>query len=355
MQRMNQGQSEIIFLSAITCLFLILVHVLEMFFFGEGQLLNEISSITYQLSQFGIAMFAVIVGLYLFRKSGVKKKEKRLGSLEVSKVVLLFVLWSLVYLILTKIVLNVEIFTGWKDSFIHIALGNSFYHLSFISVVLQFLLFLPLLKIVQNKMGWPFLFSICGIVQFFFLSSSLTIGNEFFAQDGLLPKWIFFFVVGGILAHQWENIQSFLKKFNQLGFVLFIGFIGFEILYYLNFGFIYQNKWSLMITVPILVLSLLGIYHSVRKVVLLDIFLKAIGESTVGIYFVYPLTIFIYSCFLPDSVWEKEYFLLVFTLVLGTSVFISKTVRIFLINIDMMKYSVGKTKIMSQQQNLRIN
>jgi probable poly-beta-1,6-N-acetyl-D-glucosamine export protein len=354
MQKTNQGQNEIIFLSAITCLFLILVHVLEMLFFGEKQSLNEISSITYQLSQFGIAMFAVIVGIFLFRQSGNRKKEKRIGSFEVSKIVLLFVLWSLFYLVLTKVAMNVEVFTGWKGSLLNMAMGNSSYHLYFISVVLQFLLFLPVLKLVQNRVGWSLLLFISGMIHFYLLSPSITAGNELVAQDGLLLKWIFFFVFGGTLASYWEYVQSFLKKFNQLGFVTLIGLIGFEGLYYLMEGSIYQGEWSLMIMVPVITISLLGIYHSVRKVVLLDIFFHSIGENALGIYFVYPLIIFIYSSILPDAVWQKEYIVLVFTLVLGSSVFVSKATRLLLIKVEGIKNPVVKTKMMNRQE-LRMN
>ncbi len=348
MQRTNQGQSEIIFLGAITCLFLILVHVLEMFFFGEGQSLNEISSITYQLSQFGIAMFAVIVGLYLFKQS--RKKEKRLGAFEVSKVILLFVLWSLFYLVLTKVAMNVEMFTGWKDFILTFAIGNSFYHLYFISVVLQFLLFLPLLKLIQTKVGWSILLVITGMVHYYFVSPILTEGSAFLAQDGLLLKWLFFFVLGGFLARQWDDVQKFLKKFNRFGFVPLIGLIGFEVFYYMMYGTIYQEEWSLMITVPVLTISLLAIYQYVRKVVLLDIFLHSIGENTLGLYFVFPLVIFAYSSILPDAVWQQEYFVLVFSLVLGTSVFISKAVRLIVSNIEGIKDPVVKTKMLNQQE-----
>ncbi|WP_273851178.1 acyltransferase family protein [Guptibacillus spartinae] len=354
MQKSNQGYKEIIFLSAITCLFLILVHVSELFFFGGKQSLNEISSIPYQLSQLGIAMFAVIVGLYLFKKSGNKKREKQLSSFEVSKVVLLFVLWSLFYLVLLKIVMNAQMFIGWKDSFVHIAMGNSFYHLFFISVVLQFLLIFPVLKLVHSKLGWSLLTIVSGVVHYYFLSTALTGGNEFLSQEGLLLKWIFFFIFGGLLARHWEGVQSLLNRFNQLGFVTLIGFIGYEVLYYFMYGSIFLQEWSLMITVPIIMMSLLGIYHSVRKVVLLDIFFQSIGENTVGLYFVYPLIIFTYSSILPDALWQKEYFVLVFTIVLGTSVFVSKAAKLFLFNISGVKSPFAKTKMMNQQE-LRIN
>jgi len=354
MQKANQVHKEVIFLSAITCLFLILVHVLEQFFLGEKQPLNEISSIPYQLTQFGIAMFAVIVGLYLFKKSENKKREKQLSSFEVSKVVLLFVLWNLFYLFLLKIVMNAEMFTGWKDSFVHIALGNSFYHLFFISVVLQFLLIFPVLKLVRAKGGWSLLVVLSGVIHYYFLSPELSGGHEFFAQEGLLLKWIFFFVFGGLLARHWDGVQSFLNNFNQLGFITLIGFIGFETLYYFMYGSIFQQEWSLMITVPIIMMSLLGIYHSVRKVVLLDIFFHSIGENTVGLYFVYPLIIFTYSSILPEAIWHEEYFVLVFTLVLGTSVFVSKAAKLFLFNVGGIKSPFAKTKMMNQQE-LRIN
>ncbi|WP_371017704.1 acyltransferase family protein [Pseudalkalibacillus sp. JSM 102089] len=348
MQRTNQGQSEVIFLSAITCLFLILIHVLEMFFFGERQSLNEISSTTYQLSHFGIAMFAVIVGLYLFKQS--RKKEKRLGAFEVSKVTLLFVLWSLFYLVLAKVAMNVEMFTGWKDSILTFAMGDSFYHLSFISVILQFLLFLPLLKLVQTKAGWSILLVVTGMIHYYFVSPFLTEGNAFLAQDGLLLKWLFFFVLGGYLARHWDSVQNFLEKFNRFGLIPLIGLIVFEVTYYLMYGSIYQAEWFLMITVPVIAVSLLGIYQSVRKVVLLDIFLHSIGENTIGLYFIFPFIIFAYSSILPDAVWQKEYFVLVFTLVLGTSVFISKLVRLIVINIEGIKGPVVKTKMLNQQE-----
>ncbi|MGB8000588.1 MAG: acyltransferase [Anaerobacillus sp.] len=349
MKKTSHGQSEIYFLSAITCLFILLVQVSGMFSFSEGQLLTDITPLTYQISQLGIAMFAVIIGLYLFNQQRMNGKEKRFNSSRFFKLALLFVVWSIFYLALTKMLTGGKIFTGWEIGLADVAMGNSFYHLYFVSAVLQFLLISPVLKLVRSKMGWSLLLVVAAIVNYTFLSiyspGTSTI-STILEQQGSLTNWIFFFIYGGFLAYHWENVQRLAKKLNWLGFVTLIGLIGFTAFSYQGSSLLAQSGW-MMIAIPLMTISLLAIYESVKKVILLDLFLAAIGKSAGGIYLVFPLVIVVYSNILPESMFGGEYFVLVFSLVLGTSVFASRVMELFPVRYEGKRFRVSDSYMMN--------
>ena len=352
MQKTNQGRNEIYFLSAITCLFILLVQVSGMFSFGEGQLLTDITPLTYQISQFGIAMFAVIIGLYLFNQQRMNGKDKRFDFSRFFKLALLFIVWSFFYLTLTKVMAGEEMFTGWESGIVDVAMGDSFYHLYFVSAVLQFLLISPVLKLIRSKMGWSLLLVIAGIVNYAFLyvySPGTSAISTILEQQGSLTNWIFFFVFGGFLAHHWENVQSMAKKLNWFGFVTLIGLIGLTAISYQGSGLMAQSGW-MMIAIPLMTISLLAIYESVKKVILLDLFLAAIGKSAGGIYLVYPLVVFVYSNVLPESMFGGEYFVLVFSLVLGTSVFASRVMEMFPVRYEGKRFRVSESYVMNRNE-----
>ncbi|MDQ0482517.1 acyltransferase family protein [Guptibacillus hwajinpoensis] len=326
MQKANQEMKMIFFLSAITCIGILLIHVSNLF-----RETVTTSFVTADLP--GVAMFAVIAGmLFVMLERSVDFDRKRFYQSGFVKIVLPFVGISILYLAITKIVMEVSIFTGWKTHVLDFAMGNSYYHLYLVAAALQFYLIFPLLQLIRSKMSWSILLAISFIVNTYFLfvhsPDTATVIGQILGQKAILVKWIFFFVFGAFLAHHSELVQSIAKKLNWKGFASFIGVIGFIIYDRQAMGAVGESSWTLMLSIPILTISLLALYELVKKVILLDLFLEAIGRNTFGVYLIYPLVLFVFSTVLPEEMLSNGYFGLVFTLVLGTSVFINKAMSL---------------------------
>ncbi|MFP3472371.1 hypothetical protein R0J90_20160, partial [Micrococcus sp. SIMBA_144] len=75
----------------------------------------------------------------------------------------------------------------------------------------------------------------------------------------------------------------------------------------------------MMVAIPLVTISLLVIYPFVERVVLLDIFLAAIGKSAFGIYLALPVVVFAFSTVMPEFMFGSEYSVLVYSVVLGTT------------------------------------
>ncbi|TKD70802.1 acyltransferase family protein [Pseudalkalibacillus hwajinpoensis] len=328
MQKTNQEMKMIYFVSAITCIGILLVHVSNMFFSEASA-----TAVPYKFEQPGVAMLAVIVGmLFVLLERSVGFDRKRFYQVGFVKIVLPFVGISILYLAITKIVMEVSVFTGWKTHILDFVMGNSFYHLYFVAAVLQLYLVFPLLQLIRTKMAWSLLLLLSFVVNAYFLfiysPDTANAVGIMLGQKAILVKWIFFFVFGGFLAHHGELAQSVAKKLNWVGYVSLVGLIGF-LIYDGQAGAVGGNSWSLMITIPLITISLLAMYESVKKVILLDLFLAGFGKYVFGVYLIYPLVLFVASTVLPDAMLSMEYFILIFTIVLGTSVFLNKAMTLY--------------------------
>lgn len=323
MQKANQEMKMIFFLSAITCIGILLIHVSNLF--------REAVTIPLVRGDLpGVAMFAVIAGmLFVMLERSVGFDRKRFYQSGFVKLVLPFIGISILYLAITKIVMEISIFTGWKTHVLDFAMGNSYFHLYLVAAALQFYLIFPLLQLIRSKISWSILIAISFVVNAYFLfvhsPDTATVIGQILGQKAIIVKWIFFFVFGAFLAHHSELVQSVAKKLNWTGFLSFIGIIGFIIYDRQAMG---TSSWTLMLSIPILTISLIAVYESVKKVILLDLFLEGIGRNTFGVYLIYPLVLFVFSTVLPVEMWSKGYFVLVFALVLGTSVFINKAMTL---------------------------
>ncbi|KMM36803.1 acyltransferase family protein [Guptibacillus hwajinpoensis] len=323
MQKANQEMKMIFFLSAITCIGILLIHVSSLFS-------ETVTTPLVTADLPGVAMFAVIGGmLFVMLERSVGSDRKRFYRSGFVKIVLPFIGISILYLAITKIVMEISIFTGWKTHVLDFAMGNSYFHLYLVAAALQFYLIFPLLQLIRSKMSWSILLVISFVVNAYFLfvhsPDTATVIGQILGQKAILVKWIFFFVFGAFLAHHSELVQCIAKKLNWTGFASFIGIIGFIIYDRQAMG---TSSWTFMLSIPILTISLLAMYESIKKVILLDLFLEAIGRNTFGVYLIYPLVLFVFSTVLPEEMWSKGYFVLVFALVLGTSVFINKAMSL---------------------------
>ncbi|WP_377887575.1 acyltransferase [Alkalihalobacillus sp. R86527] len=329
--------NEIHFLRAIACLFVLGVHVSGIYYSKHGGTFTEFTQFFNQIGRFGTPIFAVISGFLLFLQ--VRKKGfdvKRFYHSRMVKIGMPFLIWSIVYLALMKFVLQVDIFNDWKHFVVDFAMGNSFYHLYFMSVVFQFYLIFPLLQLIRTKLGWwiALVFAIIANYYFVYVYSpeSVTVVSQLLEQRAMLTKWIFFFVFGGFLAYHWEPILKFGKKLNWFGYVGFAGLVVLAVYEYKMKGSIGNNRWTNMINIPVMTLMVIGMYQSVKKVNWIEKFFAMLGNLSMGIYLVHPLVIFVYSRTLPESIWTAKTAPFMFVVVLATSIGFIKILQLFPLN-----------------------
>ncbi|WP_270180255.1 acyltransferase [Alkalihalobacillus sp. CinArs1] len=329
--------NEIHFLRAIACLFVLAVHVTGIYYSKHGNTFTEYTEFFNQIGRFGTPIFAVISGFLLFLQ--VKKKgfdAKRFYHSRMVKIGMPFLIWSVVYLALMKFVLQVDIFTDWKRFVVDFAMGNSFYHLYFMSVVFQFYLIFPLLQLIRTKLGWWIALVLAIFANYYFVylysPENVTVVSQLMEQRAMLTKWIFFFVFGGFLAYNWDSIQKFGKKLNWFGFVGFAALILLAVYEYKAKGSIGNNRWTNMINIPVMTVMVIGMYQVVKKVGWIEKFFAMLGNLSMGIYLVHPLVIFMYSRTLPESVWTTETAPFMFAVILATSIGFIKVLQLFPLN-----------------------
>jgi probable poly-beta-1,6-N-acetyl-D-glucosamine export protein len=353
MQKTRNGLNEIYFLSAIACLILVGVQVFEMFALKGTLSFSEIASFSNPIGQIGVMMFVVIFGAFLFNRSCSKGKADAQSGL--GKVIVQSALWISLYLILLLAMAMKGELVG-KGMLVDFEMGSSFNHSYVLLAVLQFLMIYPILKLVKSKTGWSMLLIVSGIVNVYFLTESIqgtSAISEILEHPAFLTHWIFFFVFGGFLAYYWEKVQFLTKKLNWVGFGTLVGLIGLTVINSKSNGFIEQSVW-MMLAIPLITVSLLAVYHFVERNILLNLFLAAIGKSALGIFLIFPIVIFAYSNVLPDWMFGSEYFVLVFSLVIGTSVFVSRVLELFPGNYEVKRYRFKKPYLMKDKA-LRLN
>lgn len=349
MQKTRSGLNEIYFLSAIACLILVGVQVFEMFALKEA--FSEIASFSHMSGRFSIAAFAVIVGAFVFHKVRNQQFEKKSFSRSViSKMSLLVALWGSFYLVLLKVIEGESLVTGWGALPFNVVVDEAFYILSFVIAVLQFLLLYPLLKLVESKTGWALMLGASGIITYIALNgyfSGTTMVPAVLEHPAFLTNWIFFFVFGSFLAKFGDKIQMLAKKLKWVGFGSMLVLIGLTVVDL--HGGMTEGGW-MMVAISLVTFSLLVIYPFVERVVLLDIFLAAIGKSAFGIYLALPVVVFAYSTVMPEFMFGSEYSILVYSVVLGTSLFISRVIEMFPMKMEWKRYRVRKSYMVNHKE-----
>lgn len=337
MQKANQYINEIHFLRAIACLFVLFVHVSANYYSKNGNEFNEITQFFNQIGRFGTPIFAVISGFLLFLQVRNKGFDlKRFYHSRMVKIGMPFLIWSVFYLVFMKIVLKADIFTGWKSFLFGFAMGESYYHLYFMSIVFQFYLIFPILQLVKSKVGWWILLILALALNVYFVNfyspETKNLVTELLTQRAIFTKWVFFFIFGGFLAYHWESIQRIGKKIDWFGYVIFGGLVVIAVYEYKLKGSIPNNRWANMVNIPVMTLAVIGMYQSLRKVEWLEKFFETLGNLSMGIYLVHPLVIFLYSRTLPNGAWTTVTFPIILGLVLVTSILVIRGIQLLPLN-----------------------
>jgi len=306
---------ELYYIRAIAALGILIIHATGVF-----AVVSEFNSkamylgiFTNQFFRFGSPIFMMISGLVLFYnyRSIDEFNPKKFYSKKALYIVIPYIAWSVIYFGYRAYLGGVPFSIDQIILFLkEIIVGNSFPHLYFIVLILQFYLILPLLiKYLTKAMKEnPIrLFMILLILQ----TAILIYGRYFrnFNATGVVGffnkyywksifGWFFYFLTGGILGFHYEKIVNFIEDkikeifiFYIITTCLYVGQVYYNVLsnggrgYYDNFGSIRPETLIYAIaTMPILI-------WITRKMVGRFNIVKTFGTYSLGIYFAHPIVL----------------------------------------------------------------
>lgn len=325
---------EIQTIRAIGCLLVLLVHVSATYYYMQGGY-NDLTFFFNQIGRFGTPLFAVISGFLLFYQ--VRKKGfdfKRFLSSRTVKIGAPFVFWSLFYLLLMLLFEGKNPLNEGKKMFtVNFLLGNSYVHLYFMSIVIQFYLLFPMLQLFRSKKSWVVLLvAALGLnlyaVQFYSAPTEMDTVAYIMDQRAFLINWIFFFVFGGFLAYNWETIQEYAKNLRFVSIVGVIMVVFFTMYEYQTKGSVSSNRAWNFLNIPIIIIAIIGTYDYASKSKLLTKSLNLVGNFSMGIYLVHMFVIYVFVRTVPESVWTTINFPFVFLAILLGSLAMIKLIQL---------------------------
>ncbi|MBS2968028.1 acyltransferase [Metabacillus sp. KIGAM252] len=302
---------EIHFLRAFACLAVVAVHVSATNSGMNNDTYDWFSYFLNQIGRFGTPIFAVISGFLLFFQ--VRNKGFQFGKFmksRFSKVIIPFILWSVAY----RYMMYVYNGQGIGDPIEEIGgfiQGNAFYHLYFISIVVQFYLVFPLLqKLFRTQTT---------ILIFLFISFLISYNlygikppfegpiGEFIASKSFMPIWIFYFAFGAFLAYYWEGIRNFAQKRPVQMLILALAVSAGAVIEYNMKGYVSNRRLSNLANIPLLSIAAIGIYPLLAKFSVIKHPLVLIGKYSMGIYLIHPMVLYLMARHLPEPYWNVQY------------------------------------------------
>ncbi|WP_191557197.1 acyltransferase [Metabacillus idriensis] len=298
---------EIHFLRAFACIAVVGVHVTATHYYANEQTWHWFTYFINQLGRFGTTAFAVISGFLLFYQ--VKRKGFEMGSFlrsRFSKILIPFLIWSLVYRFLVYFY-DQQAFGDLGSELTKILRGESFYHLYFVAIVVQFYFIFPFIQKLFRTKALMIIFAFIGLIisykLFGFNPEIEGAFGEFLASKTFMPIWIFYFAFGGVLAYFWDEIVRFAtKRPRQMLAVALIVSAGAVVEYNVT-GQVSNRRLTNLINLPLLCIATIGIYPLLSKWNVINKPLKLIGQYSMGIYLIHPMILYLFANHMPDHYW----------------------------------------------------
>ncbi|MGD6818958.1 acyltransferase [Metabacillus sp. 84] len=302
---------EIHFLRALACLGVLAVHVSATYYGMNGEKFDAFSHFLNQVGRFGTPIFAVISGFLLFLQ--VRNKGFQFGKYiksRFAKVIIPFILWSVAY----RYMMYLYTGKGIADPATEIITfleGESFYHLYFISIVLQFYLIFPLLAKLFNSQSLIIVFAFVSLIISYNLygiqppfDGAL---GEFIASKAFMPVWIFYFAFGGLMAYYWEGIRDFAVKRPITMLLVTIAVTIGCVIEYKTVGYVSNRRLTNLVNIPLLCVSIVGMYPLLSKFAAVRQPLVLLGKYSMGIYLIHPMILYLLARHLPEQYWSFAY------------------------------------------------
>jgi probable poly-beta-1,6-N-acetyl-D-glucosamine export protein len=325
--------NEIHFLRAFACIGVLLVHVSATYYNEAGQVFNWFTYFFNQIGRFGTPTFAVISGFLLFNQ--VNKRGfnfKQFVTSRTTKIIMPFVIWSIFYQFITIYVLGGKLPTDPKIFLYNFTLGQSFYHLYFMAIVVQFYLLFPFLQLIRNSYVWWIALALSGLSSYYFFNTQdipyvTGIIERIMIDKVFLFHWIFYFIFGGFLAYYWKPIASWTKKNAIVLAITVVAVYSGAVYEYSSIGSISSRRVTNLLNIPLLSFATIGLYHYVSQLNFIKKPLQTIGKFSMGIYLLHPFVLIMFLEILPAEVWQTRMMPIMFFAVLFASLVIVKLIQ----------------------------
>lgn len=322
---------EIHFLRAFACLAVVGVHVSATNYGMNEDTWNWFTYFLNQIGRFGTPIFAVISGFLLFYQ--VKRRGFELGRFfksRLTKILFPFLIWSLAYRFLLY-VYDKQTLGDLGAEVLKIVTGNSFYHLYFVVIVIQFYFIFPFLQKIFRTQTFLLILTFVSLL----ISYNLYGFNpglegplgEFLASKSFMPIWIFYFAFGGFLAYFWDEIVQFATKRPWKMLVLALILSAGAVVEYTINGYVANNRPSNLINIPLLCIAVIGMYPLLSKWNVLKKPLTLIGQYSMGIYLIHPMILYLFARHLPEQYWHVNYVPAMFIAVMLIAVIFIRAVQ----------------------------
>ncbi|MGG4489364.1 acyltransferase [Metabacillus idriensis] len=346
---------EIHFLRAFACLLVVGVHVSATNYGMNDETWNWFTYFMNQYGRFGTTIFAVISGFLLFYQ--VKRKGFELDRFlqsRFSKILLPFLIWSAAYRLLLYYYDN-KALGNPAEELTTFLMGDSFYHLYFVAIVVQFYLIFPFLqKIFKTQTTLLIFTALSFIISFNLYGFNPGIEGklgEFLAGKSFMPIWIFYFAFGGFMAYFWDEIVRFATKrpWKMLAVILLVS--AGAVVEYQTKGYVSNRRLTNLFNIPALSIAIIGIYPLLAKLSIVKKTLTVIGQYSMGIYLIHPMILYLFARHLPETYWQVQYVPLMF---LAVMLIASLFIRILqFIPLSGFVIPVPKTKNSKRQSDVR--
>ncbi|GGF31357.1 hypothetical protein GCM10010954_33200 [Halobacillus andaensis] len=356
---------EINFVRAIACLLVVMVHVGARFYGAYDESHTTLTNFFNQISRIGTPLFAVMSGFLLYNQMAKKHfKVSHFLKSRMVKIISPFVVWSLFYLAFDYFN-GIEVFPDWSNSSevadftYQFITGESYFHLYFISLVIQFYFLFLIIRKWMNLKTITFATILSIYVNYLFVTNNFEVNNEyvnsFINSRTFLLQWIYYFMLGALLVKLWPYIHQFLlKKSNQM-FTLITGLfvLIFSVLDYHSHQQIINSNENLLhfITIPIAFIVLISLYYQLIfwKDFIMEGFIK-LGNMSMGIYLIHPFVITLYQWYAPYDVFAEPIYIIPFHIMV---VFICIVLLKIISFLPFSQYIV--TLVKSNRKNIQYN
>lgn len=323
---------EIELLRAVSFLAIVMQHTLACFMYspGIGQGAAVTSAFLLLFIRYGVPVFIFITGMVLFYNHGEEDLHYgRFIEKRFSQIFVPYFMWTLIYFIWLGFISGVPASSmGSVLSRIgQMTLrGDSFYHLWFMVMILQFYLLFPLLRsLVIKCKEHPGAFMItCFLLYALYLwlynyqmpviyplVHSPVLKELLDYRDRIFLSWFFYFLLGGFAGLYVDQWRAFLQKINKANLLVFC--LSFTYIMYLmvksghpgaSAGYVinYQITLPLGLTMMVYLSSSLFLFYHLMELIQLQFsrltrLLKWVGRYSFGGYFIHPLVLFYINAF----------------------------------------------------------
>lgn len=320
---MKRYYEEITFIRAVACLLVLLTHVTLMYPLEELSVSTRLNLMVNQFARVGTPIFCVISAFLLFNTFKDKPLDSRLFIISrTKKIVIPYLIWSIIYLVIMELTGKGEFQLGnvWHYLF----LGESYVHLYFIAIVLQFYILFMMTYHIFNK----------GNIARYTLMSIIIMMAWFVVRDqplavnhrAFIINWIGFFMMGGYMAYHLEKIKHKITQYSNY-FMYYVIIAMMVLLVEMDIPNLFtSDRMMNVILVPLMIAFIMHLFFKSGPYT--RYIMQYIGNRAMGIYLVHMLVIGFLGEVIPVTFWNPHLLIINYILVIIMTLFIVECLKV---------------------------